>query len=439
MEPTHFESLFPDTARFEEIQKLLYHIKGGNAAELVGLPGVGRSTLLRLLPYNRPLREKHLGDNEKWYHFVLVDFSEIQDRPLPDAIKHLFLALSASLKERHMDEEYAVVNTLFRESSSHNDDLVLLQGLKQAIDFLCIEKERTVVLLFDKFETYAPMLTPQFFVYCKALQNRAKYRLPIVFSTNRPLEQVLDETVLPDVHTLLGQRRICLAINDTPTLSFIISYIEKVTQKKIAQDIRETVAQLTAGHGKLTKLALEQIIAEQTTADIQEFLQGDKTVRSMLYEIWEHCTAEEQEALKHLVREEETTIPDYLTQSNLVENQKITIPLFLSFVAYRSERQEEKLTLSPDGKDIYKGQALLSDYLTAYEFRLLKYFLQNADTIIERNQLIDAVWQDAKSTAGVSEQALDQLIFRVRRKIERDPNAPTHILTVKGRGFKFLP
>ncbi|HEX7042540.1 MAG TPA: helix-turn-helix domain-containing protein, partial [Patescibacteria group bacterium] len=59
------------------------------------------------------------------------------------------------------------------------------------------------------------------------------------------------------------------------------------------------------------------------------------------------------------------------------------------------------------------------------------------DSVVDREQIIQAVWTDSKTYAGVSDQAVDQLIFRLRKKIEDDPNNPTHIQTVKGRGIKF--
>src|SRR5205807_10091569 len=87
---------------------------------------------------------------------------------------------------------------------------------------------------------------------------------------------------------------------------------------------------------------------------------------------------------------------------------------------------------------IRKGEIILSDQLTASEFRLLRYLLQNPDRIVERDELINVVWENIKSTAGITDQAVDQLVFRVRRKIEEDPNNPLHLVTVKGRGFKFV-
>jgi len=65
---------------------------------LLGIPGVGRSTLLSLLENNKKVRVKHLGEAEDRIHFVVANFSEIRKRPLFDAMKFLFLSLAESLR-----------------------------------------------------------------------------------------------------------------------------------------------------------------------------------------------------------------------------------------------------------------------------------------------------------------------------------------------------
>ena len=81
----------------------------------------------------------------------------------------------------------------------------------------------------------------------------------------------------------------------------------------------------------------------------------------------------------------------------------------------------------------------MSDNLTKSEFRLLRHFISHPDAIIDRDEVISVVWKESASTEGVTDQAVDQLVFRLRRKIEDDPNSPEHIHTIKGRGFKFTP
>ncbi|MCL5019808.1 MAG: hypothetical protein M1426_04990, partial [Patescibacteria group bacterium] len=137
----HFEALYPDTSRFNEIEKILSFVKEGNSCQLIGVPGTGRSNLLGLLSYNRNVRLKHLGENQKWFHFVLLNFSEIRNKPLLETTKFIFLGLLDSLRERQMNKEYEAVNKIFKESIKINDELVIFAGLKKTIDFLAVEKE----------------------------------------------------------------------------------------------------------------------------------------------------------------------------------------------------------------------------------------------------------------------------------------------------------
>src|SRR3989344_465953 len=202
LESAHFESLYPDNSRFEEIEKILSFIKKGNSCQLIGLPGVGRSNLLGLLTYNTNVRIKHLGENQKWFHFVLCNFSEIRKKPLFEATKFIFLSLTDSLRERKM-KEYQRLNEIFKESASANDELVLFQGLKRAIDYLCIEKELTVVFLFDRFEEYISELSTEFFANLRILRNRAKYRFSVIFSLNRPLEDLIEPMLFADFYEFL--------------------------------------------------------------------------------------------------------------------------------------------------------------------------------------------------------------------------------------------
>jgi len=84
MDSNHLEALYPPDCRFEEVEKVLNLIKSGNCVQLVSLPGVGRSNLLGLLAYNRKARELHLKEEQKNYHFLLLNFSEVKSKNLTE-------------------------------------------------------------------------------------------------------------------------------------------------------------------------------------------------------------------------------------------------------------------------------------------------------------------------------------------------------------------
>lgn len=70
------------------------------------------------------------------------------------------------------------------------------------------------------------------------------------------------------------------------------------------------------------------------------------------------------------------------------------------------------------------------------EFELLELLLRNAGRVLTRMQLIDRVW--GSDYVGDT-KTLDVHVKRLRAKIEPDPSAPKHLVTVRGLGYKFEP
>src|SRR5260370_307740 len=71
---------------------------------------------------------------------------------------------------------------------------------------------------------------------------------------------------------------------------------------------------------------------------------------------------------------------------------------------------------------------------TATEFRLIEFLASHPGRVFTRKSLLDAVWHD---TAFVTPRIVDVYIRRLREKIERDPEKPRHIHTVRGAGYMF--
>ena len=83
--------------------------------------------------------------------------------------------------------------------------------------------------------------------------------------------------------------------------------------------------------------------------------------------------------------------------------------------------------------ELRRGDRLVP--LTAHEFRLLRYFVENADRVISRQQLLNDVWgYDAYPTT----RTVDNQILKLRQKIEANPAEPRHLRTVHGAGYRFV-
>lgn len=434
METEHFEALYPEETREKEIKKIIEYIQSGRSAQLVGLPGVGKSIVMGLLSYNKKVRLKHLKELYKWYHFVYMDFSEVKKRDFFDVIKFIFISLSYSLSERKLNDENKIVNDLFKDALGFKDELILFQALKKAVDYLAIEKEMTIVFLFDRFDQYAPFINENFFLNLKILRNRAKYRFSAVFSSNRPLEEVLEPALFSEFYEFMVGNTVYLDIYDKPGTNFRLSYLEKTTGRKTSPSLKDELIKLTGGHGKLTKVSYEILLSEKKLeVDLNSFLLNKTPIQGALREVWESLNPSEQ---KELTKNSDVDKNSYLLLSGLLTKKGIAIPLFQALLKTLKPEGDEKLEFIPDLNQIMQGSEDISEKLSPSEFKLLKYLILNRARVCEKDEIIENVWKDSKTQEGVTDQALDQIIYRLRKKIELDPNNPTNIQTIKGRGYK---
>jgi two-component system, OmpR family, response regulator RegX3 len=68
------------------------------------------------------------------------------------------------------------------------------------------------------------------------------------------------------------------------------------------------------------------------------------------------------------------------------------------------------------------------------EFDLLELLMLNAGRVLTRDVLIDRIW--GPNYYGDT-KTLDVHVKRLRAKLEEDPSSPTHVVTVRGVGYRF--
>jgi len=86
-----------------------------------------------------------------------------------------------------------------------------------------------------------------------------------------------------------------------------------------------------------------------------------------------------------------------------------------------------------------KGEVWLNDQqisLTKFEFNLLYHFMENPNTVLSRDALLQQLYPMAEQT--IFDRTIDAHIKKLREKIEDDPSSPQRIQTVRGMGYKFV-
>ncbi|HNQ93164.1 MAG TPA: winged helix-turn-helix domain-containing protein [Anaerolineales bacterium] len=94
-----------------------------------------------------------------------------------------------------------------------------------------------------------------------------------------------------------------------------------------------------------------------------------------------------------------------------------------------------RLKIDQKSRRVWVKQKQLDPPLSAQQFRLLWLLYDNQGQVVSRPDLVTAVWSDDQS-AGVSDQALDALVRRLRERLAALDPSHQFIDTVRGHGIR---
>jgi len=92
----------------------------------------------------------------------------------------------------------------------------------------------------------------------------------------------------------------------------------------------------------------------------------------------------------------------------------------------------DDVRVEPSKFKIWKAGAELA--LEPKTFQVLLFLLENRGRLIEKNELLDAVWKDT----FVTENAMTREIAKLRKALGDDPKTPKYIQTVHTQGYRFI-
>jgi hypothetical protein len=73
--------------------------------------------------------------------------------------------------------------------------------------------------------------------------------------------------------------------------------------------------------------------------------------------------------------------------------------------------------------------------LSLPQFRMLHLMYSNPDRVVSRQEVVEQVWPESEAE-GVSEQAIDALVRRLRERLAQVDASHNYVVTVRGHGFR---
>ena len=128
---------------------------------------------------------------------------------------------------------------------------------------------------------------------------------------------------------------------------------------------------------------------------------------------------------------------DYLAKPFHLQELLLRVAAIIRRSAWYAE-SAEKLSFAGGTIDFTTYQAIAWDgtehQLTHKEAMILKLLAEKAGQIVTREDILDRVWG---YEVFPSTRTVDNFIVRLRKRFEKNPEAPAHIHTVRGVGYRF--
>ncbi len=105
----------------------------------------------------------------------------------------------------------------------------------------------------------------------------------------------------------------------------------------------------------------------------------------------------------------------------------------------QNTRREQKITVAGFTVDLEKlqGEGPRGDIqITALEAELLALLTAEPNRVLSRAELLERVWGYSSEVAS---RTVDNFIVRLRRYFEEEPDQPRHFISVRGRGYMYVP
>jgi hypothetical protein len=128
------------------------------------------------------------------------------------------------------------------------------------------------------------------------------------------------------------------------------------------------------------------------------------------------------------------TIKIALVQELIFVSSDATIPLDINIKP--QEEPSLRLFIDQNARRVWMGEEELLPPLSVQQYNLLTLLYNSENKVVSRELIISEVWGD-DAAIGVTEQALDALVRRLRGRLEKKDPTHSYITTVRGVGFIF--
>ena len=443
--------------RNTDVAYIMECIEDRDCCSIVGLSNMGKSTLLRSIPWPA-VKRKYLGDRAAGYVFVYIDFNLMLELTEQGFYELILRSTLAELRKLEIETGLLDrVGASYRQLVEPANPFLVPLSFNEGLTAISEGLKQRVVFLFDEFDEPFAGLDERVLLNLRALKDNYDPRFSYVAATDQPLggqqrgEKVAEFCELFALNTLFLS-----ALGRDDAQRVIAQFAQEEEVEFGADDVIFIIAQ-AGGHPGLLEAAC-RVLAEvsgdypdfydyQSYKLVRERLDNDISIRTECARLWNDLTAEEQEALTAFVSEPEEPLDAELGRSlhrkAILEEKDGELAIFGQLFEGFACRQRLVKRPGPQGVrvDVDSGHVWvageLAPDLTDLEYRLLLLLYGHLDRICDKYEIVESVWgQDYIDE--VDDARIGKLVNRLRQKIEPDPSEPRYLITIRGRGYRLV-
>lgn len=239
---------------------------------------------------------------------------------------------------------------------------------------------------------------------------------------------------------------------------YLIDYFEEKTGYQLTSEKRKIVGEMCDGHPYFLKLAVETLAKEDSKKSplslkkAKEILRAHYEIRAVSRRIVEAQTEKAEKTLGEAVAREVYDLPDEesktLISLGLIRKTekgcyRPFCQLFQDAVLKRAMPDvsagdfQKKLVFDSKLNSIIFAGKPVEEKFARQEYELLAFFLKEPNKVHSRDKIAETIW-GKESYEKYSDWAIDQLMSKLRKKLKTLGADGKALMTVRGRGYKFV-
>lgn len=441
---------YTSSYRSKEARQVMEWVQAGQCGSIIGLRGAGKSNFLQFL-LREDVKRRHLRRNPEVFHFLLINLLALVERTDWGVYEILLNNLVGQLHP--LDWESAILDKitgLHRDVLRSRDALIAQRAFEQCMTLVSQQPARRLVFIFDEFEEVFRELPAALFRCLRAIRDVHKEQISFLIVATQELTELRDRQIneIDHFYRLVGRNVCWLGPYNEADARDMIRYLAARRSKIISAGEMTRLIEWSGGHAGLLKTLLSFLWNhDQKSISLMELAEftSELSVQQECSNTWESLSKSEQVALCSLAYGEPLPARRFaqLSLRGLVRKsngrQTFFSPLFAEFVKEQMPASEKEFYINRTGR-IVQIAGRRVEILTELEFETLCILYEHRGHLCTKDDLVMNVYRQQYSfrEPGLTDQMLQALISRLRRKIEPDRAHPRYVVTVRGEGYKLV-